>query len=95
MYYSTRKNVYSDDLLMVTSGFTEKTSDIANKLGTDTKIINQGLFLMMTALFEDAIREIMKIILRSFPEKLQSRILRILGTSSGIPGNSGDTILNY
>lgn len=76
-YYSTRKNVYSDDLLRVTSGFTEKIGDVKNNLGTDNKIVNQGLFLMTTALFEDAIREIMKIILLSLPEKLQSKSFKI------------------
>lgn len=41
-----------------------------SKLDNDS-LVNQGLFLMATSLFEDAIRRIMRIILITFPEKLK------------------------
>lgn len=66
---SKRKKVYSDDLLSITNSFKEKLEEIEKKLGNDF-LINQGLFLMVTAYFEDSIRELMKIVLVAFPEKL-------------------------
>jgi hypothetical protein len=69
--YNDRKKVYSDDLLKITRDFISKIKeDIMPKLGNDN-IINQGLFVMSTSLFEDAIRQIMRIILITFPEKLK------------------------
>lgn len=68
LMYSERRKVYSDDLVNVTTEFMKKTKEIIAKLGEDN-VINQGLFLMSTALFEDSIRKIMRIILISFPEK--------------------------
>ena len=68
--YSERRKVYSDDLVKVTTEFKKKTKEIIAKLGEDN-IINQGLFIMSTTLFEDSIRKIMRIILISFPEKLK------------------------
>lgn len=70
--YSKRKKVYADDLISIISSFKINIAEIKNKLGKD-KIINKGLFLMATSFFEDSIREIMKIILISFPEKLNSK----------------------
>ena len=66
---SKRKKVYSDDLLNITNSFKEKLEEIEKKLGNDF-LINQGLFLMITAYFEDSIRELMKIVLVALPEKL-------------------------
>ena len=66
---SKRKKVYSDDLLSITNSFKEKLEEIEKKLGNDF-LINQGLFLMVTAYFEDSIRELVKIVLVAFPEKL-------------------------
>lgn len=66
---SKRKKVYSDDLLSITNSFKEKLEEIEKKIGNDF-LINQGLFLMVTAYFEDSIRELMKIVLVAFPEKL-------------------------
>ncbi len=66
---SKRKKVYSDDLLNITKSFQEKLEEIEKKLGNDF-LINQGLFLMITAYFEDSIRELMKIVLIALPEKL-------------------------
>jgi len=66
---SKRKKVYSDDLLNVANKFLIKLEEIEQKLGNDS-LINQGLFIMITAYFEDAIRELMKIVLVAFPEKL-------------------------
>lgn len=68
---SSRKKVYADDLLMIIDSFKRRSSDILRKLGDDF-VINQGLFLMTTSLFEDAIRELMRVVLLSYPEKLQS-----------------------
>ena len=70
--YSKRKTVYSNDLLKLTRNFTNKINDISTKLGNDV-IINDGLFIMITSLFEDTIRQIMRVILISFPEKLRIR----------------------
>lgn len=66
---SKRGKVYSEDLLNNTKSFQDKLIKIEEKLGDDF-VINQGLFLMITAYFEESIREIMKIVLVSFPEKL-------------------------
>jgi hypothetical protein len=66
---SKRKKVYSDDLLNITTSFQGKLEEIEKKLGNDF-LINQGLFLMITAYFEDSIRELMKIVLVALPEKL-------------------------
>jgi len=66
---SERKKVYSDDLLNITYSFLDKLEEIEKKLGNDS-LINQGLFLMITAYFEDSIRELMKIVLVALPEKL-------------------------
>lgn len=66
---SKRKDVYSDDLLNIADKFIKKSEEIENKLGEDL-LINQGLFLMITAYFEDSIRELMRIVLVALPEKL-------------------------
>lgn len=66
---TTRKKVFSDDLINITDSFLERIEDIEKKLDNDY-LINQGLFLMITAYFEDSIRELMKIVLIAFPEKL-------------------------
>lgn len=66
---SKRKQVYSEYLLKVTDPFIEKLKDIEVKIGDDL-LINQGLFLMITAYFEDSIRELMKVVLVAYPEKL-------------------------
>lgn len=66
---SKRKIVNADDLVSITQTFQNKLDKIKKKLGNDT-LINQGLFLMITAYFEDSIRELMRIVLVAFPEKL-------------------------
>jgi hypothetical protein len=66
---SKRKKIYSDDLLNITDSFLEKLEEIEKKLDNDF-VINQGLFLMITAYFEDSIRELMRIVLINLPEKL-------------------------
>lgn len=66
---SKRKKVYSDDLVNITNSFQERLEEIEKKLGNDF-LINQGLFLMITAYFEDSIRELMRIVLIALPEKL-------------------------
>lgn len=66
---SKRKIVYSEDLLNITKTFQIKIEEIKKSLGNDM-LINQGLFLMTTAYFESSIRELMRIVLVSFPEKL-------------------------
>jgi len=63
---SDRRKVYSDDLLNVTRTFQEKLEEIEKKLGNDF-VINQGLFLMITAYFEDSVRTLMKVVLVNFP----------------------------
>ena len=64
-----RKIVYAEDLLNITDSCIKKLQDIEKKLGDDL-LINQGLFLMITAFFEDSIRQLMKIVLVAYPEKL-------------------------
>lgn len=64
-----RKNVDSADLLSITNSFQEKLKEIEKKLCGDL-MINQGLFVMITAYFEDSIRELMRIVLVAYPEKL-------------------------
>ena len=66
---SKRKKVYSDDLLNITKTFQSKLEEIEKSLGSNI-LINQGLFLMITAYFEESIRELMRIVLVVFPEKL-------------------------
>lgn len=66
---SERKDIYSDDLLIVANIFIEKLGEIETKLGDDF-VTNQGLFIMTTAYFEDSIRELMRIVLLKIPEKL-------------------------
>lgn len=66
---SKRRKLYSDDLLIIADSFLGKLEEIEKKLGNDF-LINQGLFLMITAHFEDSIRELMKIVLVALPEKL-------------------------
>ena len=61
--------MYSEDLLNITNTFQIKIEEIKKTLGSDM-LINQGLFLMTTAYFESSIRELMRIVLVSFPEKL-------------------------
>jgi hypothetical protein len=74
--YSERKNIYADDLINITVSFKAKTNSIIDNLSNEV-IVNQGLFIMTTALFEDAIREIMRLVLTSFPEKLQIKTCTI------------------
>lgn len=71
-----RKIVYSDDLLSVTKTFQIKLKEIEKSLGSDP-LINQGLFLMITAYFENSIRELMRIVLIAFPEKLTKESCKI------------------
>lgn len=66
---SKRKRVYSDDLVEIIKSFQIKLREIERSLGDDM-LVNQGLFLMTTAYFESSIRELMRIVLVSFPEKL-------------------------
>ncbi|OPX24539.1 MAG: hypothetical protein B1H05_04975 [Candidatus Cloacimonas sp. 4484_140] len=74
--YSKRKKIYSDDIVSVISDFKFNINIIKEKLGCDS-VINQGLFLMSFARFEDTIRKIIKIILVSFPEKVESKTVKI------------------
>lgn len=66
---SRRKQVYSDDLIKTIDDFIEHLDNIEKKLGNDI-LINKGLFVMITAYFEDSIRELVRIVLISLPEKL-------------------------
>lgn len=49
---------------------------IKSKLSDDVQI-NEGMFILATAYFEDALREILKNILLCFPEKIKSSSLEI------------------
>jgi hypothetical protein len=71
-----KKQVYSDELLAITEPFLVKIKEIEQKLSSD-QLINQGLFLMATALFEDTIRELLKNILLTFPDKLDRKTCTI------------------
>lgn len=66
---SRRKKVYSDDLMKTIDYFIEELDNIEIKLGNDI-LINKGLFIMITAHFEDSIRELVRIVLVALPEKL-------------------------
>lgn len=68
--FSKRKKIYADDLVDIYNKFSFKSNEIKTKL-CDDKTINQGLFLMTSSLFEDSIREIIRLVLISFPEKLK------------------------
>lgn len=66
---SKRKIIYSDDLMNITKAFQIKLDEIEKSLGNNM-LINQGLFVMITAYFENSIRELMRIVLVAYPEKL-------------------------
>jgi hypothetical protein len=70
--YSKRKKVFSNDLLEITDKFLDQIKNIIEKFDEDN-IVNQGLFIMATTMFENTIRQIMRIILLSFPEKLKCK----------------------
>ena len=74
--YSKRKKIYSDDIVSVMNNFKIRINEIKEKLGRDS-LINKGLFLMSSATFEDSIKRIIKIILMSFPEKIESNTIKI------------------
>ena len=73
---SKRKIVYSGDLLSIVEAFQSKLREIKESLGCNI-LINQGLFLMTTAYFESSIRELMRIVLVSFPEKMDKEYCTI------------------
>ena len=74
--YSSRKNLFADDLLIIIDSFNKKSYEVYGKLGEDI-IINQGLFLMTTSLFENSIRDLMRVVLTAYPEKIQSNTMSI------------------
>lgn len=73
---SSRKKVYSDDLLKTIDNFIEELDNIEKKIGKDI-LINKGLFIMVTAYFEDSIRELVRIVLIALPEKLTTNTCTI------------------
>lgn len=74
--YSIRKKVYADDLIEITEQFIKSIYEIRETLG-ENNLINEGLFIMANSKFEDSLRQIMRIILCSFPEKLYSKTFQI------------------
>lgn len=64
-----KRQVFSDDMLYRTDSFLSKLNMIECKIG-DCTFVNQGLFILVTAYFEDSIREIFRIVLLKFPEKM-------------------------
>lgn len=68
--YSYRKKIYADDLIEIIQKFRNDILEIHDKLCDDI-LVNKGLFIMVNSLFEDSIRELMNIILTSFPEKMK------------------------
>lgn len=89
---SKRKKVYSDDLVNITDSFLSKLEDIEKKLDNDF-LINQGLFLMITATFEDSIRELMKIVLVSLPEKLTNNSCTISREQLCVVADKGHSVI--
>lgn len=74
--YSVRKKVYADDLVEITEQFIKSICEIKENL-CDNSLINQGLFVMANAKFENSLRQIIRIVLCSFPEKIQSKDCKI------------------
>lgn len=74
--YSIRGKVYADDLIEITGEFIKFIRKIRENL-EENNLINEGLFIMANSKFENSLRQIMKIILCSFPEKLDSKSYNI------------------
>ncbi|MGV8149857.1 MAG: hypothetical protein ACLKAN_12730 [Alkaliphilus sp.] len=74
--YSVRKKVYADDLIEITGQFIKSICEIRENL-IENNLINEGLFVMANSIFEDSLRQIVRIILCSFPEKLHSKTCKI------------------
>jgi hypothetical protein len=89
---SKRKKVYSDDLLEITDSFLLKLEEIEKKLNGDF-LINQGLFLMITAFFEDSIRELMRIVLVALPEKLTKESCTISREQICLVADNGHSVI--
>ncbi len=68
--------MYIYDILQITEDFKIRLEEIKSKFSSD-RLINQGLFLMSSAIFEDSIRGIIRRILISFPEKLNKKEYKI------------------
>ncbi len=66
---SKRKEIYNEDIFEAIDSFELRISGISMKFSGD-RTIDNGLFLMSYAMFEDTIRTLLKIILYAFPEKL-------------------------
>lgn len=73
---SYRGKIYADDLVEIIQKFKNDISDINKKLCDDI-LVNKGLFIMANSLFEESIRELMNIVLTSFPEKLNLKSITI------------------
>lgn len=71
-----KKLLYSEELLEITEPFLVKIKEIKQKLSSD-QLVNQGLFLMVTALFEDTIRALLRTVLLTFPDKLNRKTFTI------------------
>lgn len=72
-----RNNViYIDELVFLIDISLRKFDEIKEKLGDDS-LVNQGLFLMMTAYFEATLRDIMLVVLVSDIEKLNKDTVTI------------------
>lgn len=65
-----KQTVSSNVLIEIVNTSCNKMNDIKLKLDTDS-LINQGLFLMSTTYFEATLRDVMYLILVSYPEKLK------------------------
>lgn len=74
--YSARKKVYAEDLIEITRQFIKSIYEIRANLA-ENKLINEGLFVMANSMFEDSLRQIMRIILCSFPEKMSAKTCKI------------------
>lgn len=90
--YSVRKKVYAEDLINIITSFKKNIAETKNKLGED-EIINKGLFLMTMSFFEDSIRKILRVILISFPEKLNSKNYNISNEEVCQVADSGHDII--
>ncbi len=67
-----RKELYVEDLIEIIENLKVRLNEMKQKLTVD-EIINKGLFVMSSSIFEDSIRSILKEILLKYPQKLKDK----------------------
>lgn len=89
---SKRKEIYNEDIFSIIDLFNNRLNEIETK-STDDLVINNGLFLMSYAMFEDSIRELMRVILLAFPEKLEMKSCTVTRQQVGEIADVGHSII--